>query len=250
MIKKDFHLHTNFCDGLNSPEEMVISAIALNVKEIGLVCHSYTPCDESYCIKREKIQPFIAEVNRLKLKYNNAIKIYCGVEYDYFAEMPIEGFDFIIGAVHYVCKDGRYIPVDESKELLIEVVQKYYNADFYAFCEDYYKTLADIYSKVSPDFIAHFDLVCKFNNQSDLFDENNIRYISAWKQCADKILQKNATFELNVGAIIRGYKDIPYPSKEQIEYIKKAGGKFIINSDSHSQDTIAFNYEKYIHCLN
>ncbi len=244
MIKRDFHVHTTFCDGKSTPEELVKKAISLNYSELGLVCHAYTPCDESYCIKKENIKPFINEVNRLKEKYKGVIKLYLGVEYDYFADMKAEGFDYVIGAVHYVLKNGKYIEVDKSKASLVDSVNTYYNGDFYAFCEDYYNTLGDIYSKVTPSFIAHFDLVTKFNKLLDLFDENNARYKEAWKNSLDKLLSKNAVFEINVGGIIRGYKDTPYPSKEQIDYIINGGGGFVVNSDSHSVSALEFDFSK------
>ncbi len=246
MIKRDFHVHTTFCDGKSTPEELVKKAISLNFSELGLVCHAYTPCDESYCIKKENVKPFIEEVNRLKEKYKGVIKVYIGVEYDYFADMEVEDFDYVIGAVHYVLKDGKYIEVDGSKEGLIKDINEYYGGDFYAFCEDYYNTLGNIYSKVTPTFIAHFDLVTKFNKLFDLFDENNARYKLAWKNSLDKLLSKNAVFEINVGGIIRGYKDTPYPSKEQIDYIINGGGKFIVNTDSHSSSTLNFDYSEFI----
>ncbi len=246
MIKRDFHVHTTFCDGKSTPEELVRKAVSLGFNEIGLVCHAYTPFDESYCIKRENVRPFIEEINRLKEKYKEQIKVYCGTEYDYYSKMPTDDFDYIIGAVHYVYKSGKYISVDESKQSLVDNIKEYYGGDFYAFCSDYYKSLGDIYSKTNPNFIAHFDLVSKFNAKGDLFDEKDQRYITAWKGCADKLLENKANFELNVGSIIRGYKDTPYPNKEQIEYLIKGGAKFIINTDCHNQEKLDFNFEKYL----
>ena len=52
-------------------------------------------------------------------------------------------------------------------------------------------------------------------------------------------------FEINTGAISRGYQDNPYPSETVIKMIKERGGKFILNSDSHSVDTIAFEFDKW-----
>ncbi len=245
MIKSDLHVHTSYCDGTNTPEQLVLKAISLNLDEIGLVCHAYTPFDKNYCIKRENVLGFINEVNALKEKYKDKISVLCGTEYDYFSDMSVDGFDFVIGSVHYVYKDGHYIPVDESKDGLIADVETYYKGDFYAFCQDYYKLLGDVYSKVTPKFIAHFDLVSKFNALGDLFDETDMRYVKAWKVALDNLLSKGATFEINVGAIIRGFKQGPYPNQSQIDYVVNNGGKLILNSDAHSVDGIAFEFEKF-----
>ena len=240
MINADFHVHTNFCDGKNTPEEMVLCAISLNLSKIGLVCHAYTPCDQSYCIKKEDITPFVLEVNRLKEKYKDKIEVFCGVEYDCFAKMPIDNFDYCIGSLHYVFKDNKYLPVDESKDSVKKIVEEHFDGDFYSFCQKYYETLSDIYSKVTPNFIAHFDLVSKYNKLGDLFDENDQRYIKSWQECADKLLAKNAVFEINLGGIIRGYKDNAYPSESQIKYLLEHGAKFIINTDSHSVNALTY----------
>ena len=61
MILEDFHVHTSYCDGKNTPEELVRAAIGLNMKKIGLVHHSYTAFDESYCIKKSGEEAFFNE---------------------------------------------------------------------------------------------------------------------------------------------------------------------------------------------
>ena len=40
MILEDFHMHTTFCDGVNTPEEMVQAAIRLGMKRIGFSAHA------------------------------------------------------------------------------------------------------------------------------------------------------------------------------------------------------------------
>ena len=48
--KADLHTHTSFCDGKNSPEEMVRSAVEKGFDVLGFSGHSYTPFDETYCM--------------------------------------------------------------------------------------------------------------------------------------------------------------------------------------------------------
>ena len=42
MIKANFHTHTTYCDGKNTPEEMVQAAIALGMTAIGFSGHSHS----------------------------------------------------------------------------------------------------------------------------------------------------------------------------------------------------------------
>ena len=64
----DYHVHTTFSDGENTPEEMVLAAIKKGLKEIGISDHSYTCFDESYCMQREKIVEYKREIAELKIK--------------------------------------------------------------------------------------------------------------------------------------------------------------------------------------
>ena len=88
MILTDLHVHTNYCDGKNTPEEMVLAAIEKGMECIGFSVHSYTEFDTSFCIKSEKVADYKAEINGLKEKYKDKIRILCGTEMDYFSEMP------------------------------------------------------------------------------------------------------------------------------------------------------------------
>ena len=80
-----------------------------------------------------------------------------------------------------------------------------------------------------------------------MFDENNFRYVSAWKKAVDEILafNKDIYFEINVGGISRGYKERPFPKKEIADYIKEKGGKLLLTSDSHRKETLCFEFEKW-----
>ena len=96
MIKCDLHVHTNFCDGKKSPEEVVKKAIELNMEKLGLLVHSYTFFDESYCVKKELQKQFVDEINFLKEKYADKIQILCGVEQDYYSSEPTDMFDAVL----------------------------------------------------------------------------------------------------------------------------------------------------------
>ncbi len=243
---KDLHVHTTFCDGKNTPEEVVLAAISKGLDTIGFSAHSYTFFDESYCMKKESIESYKSEISALKEKYSGKIEILCGVEQDFYSEMPTDEFDYIIGSVHYLKVGNDYFSIDDDAEILKASCEKYYGGDIYSLCEDYYRTVSRVFQKTNADIIGHFDLVTKFNEKKPLFDENNPRYISAYRAAIDELIKCNIPFEINTGAISRGYKSVPYPSQEILEYIKDKGGNVILSSDSHSKDTLCFEFEKYL----
>lgn len=244
MMLQDLHTHTCYCDGKNSPEEMVLAAIAKGLDRIGICTHGYTAFDESYCIPHEKYGEFQAEIAALKEKYADKIEVLCGVEQDVFSDTETDGFDYVIGSVHYVMCEDEYAPIDEMVDILEYVCDEYFAGDYYAVAESYYKSVALVAEKTGCDIIGHFDLITKFNENGALFDENNPRYIAAWKAAADELLKSGKVFEINTGAISRGYRTAPYPSDAIKKYISENGGKFILSSDAHSTDTIAYEFEK------
>ncbi len=69
----NYHTHTTFCDGKNTPEEIVQYALEHNFESIGFSGHSKTIFDMRYCMK--DIIGYITEVNRLKEKYSNDIQM-------------------------------------------------------------------------------------------------------------------------------------------------------------------------------
>ncbi|MBE6780422.1 MAG: histidinol-phosphatase HisJ family protein [Ruminococcaceae bacterium] len=239
MMNRDLHTHTIYSDGKNSPEEMVLSAIEKGLKVIGISDHSYTGFDSGYCIKAEKIEDYIKEIQRLKIKYRDKIEVLCGLEQDLYSDKPKYNFDYIIGSVHYIKIGEEYVPVDFSAQKLKAAADKYFDGNIYPLIEEYYRLVGTVAEKTGADIIGHFDLITKFQEKEPLFDEKNERYIRAWQAAVDKLIEANIPFEINSGAISRGYRTTPYPSKDIMDYIIKKGGRFIYSSDSHNKDSIA-----------
>lgn len=242
----DLHIHTVYCDGKDTPEELVLEAIRKNMDCIGFSSHSYTYFDESYCMKKDKIQAYKNEILSLREKYRDKIKILCGIEQDFYSAEPSDSYDYVIGSVHYLKVGDRYISVDLSADDLINSVKKYYGGDFYKLTEDYFATASKI---KNADIIGHFDLVTKFNENYCLFDETDERYVNAYKKAVDTLLTRDVLFEINTGAIARGFKTVPYPSEQILDYIRAGGGKTILSSDCHSKEMLMFGFDKYRHYL-
>lgn len=245
MIKADYHVHTYYCDGKNAPEEVVLSAIEKGMETLGFSVHSYTSFDGSYCIKKEEIESYKKEINSLKEKYKKNINILCGTEIDFYSDMDKEGFDFLIGSCHYIKVGNEMIEVDNSAKILSDAANKYFDGDILSLAELYYEDMGEILNKTGADIIGHFNLIEKFQERDFLLDTKNERYKKAWKKALDKLIPENVPFEINTGAISRGYRTFPYPSMEMIEYISKKGGKFILTSDSHEKSTLLYEFSKW-----
>ena len=239
---RDFHVHTTFSDGANTPEEMVQAAIKLGMEAIGFSDHAYTPFDESYCIPLGRMDEYRRTIAALKEQYAGKIQIYCGIEQDLYATSSTAGFDYVIGSVHYVRAGSEYLPVDESAEVQKQAVARHFGGDFYAFAERYFEAVAQLPEQTGASLLGHLDLVAKFNQREQLFDERHPRYVRAWQQAVDTLLMHGIPFEINTGAISRGYRTLPYPNPDMQAYIRAHGGQFVYSSDSHRADTLCYGF--------
>ncbi|MBR1968410.1 MAG: histidinol-phosphatase [Clostridia bacterium] len=246
MIKFDLHAHTTFCDGKNTPEEMILSAIDKGVETMGLLLHSYLSFyPTGSCKSLEHEQAFVKEMATLKVKYADKIKVLCGIEMEYFSPHEPKNFDYVIGSVHFFKVDGKYYAIDHSPKIFDESVKEAFNGDYLAAAEDYYKNVADVVRATNADIIGHFDLITKFNENNIRFDTSHPRYVKAATDAIDALIPYNKPFEINTGAISRGYRLEPYPSKKLVDYIKSKGGKLIMSSDSHHKDNIGFKFDEW-----
>ena len=222
----NLHTHTSFSDGVNTAEEVVLYAIKNGFSSLGISDHGYTTFDN--CI------------TALKEKYKNKIDLYLGIEEDAFAPVNRNKFDYIIGSCHYVFKDGVYYPVDSSVESLKSTLLVFDNNPT-AFADSYYKWFVDYITTRKPDIIGHFDLLTKYDETLPLFLDNK-----EYKNLAEKYLleaiKSNCIFEVNTGAISRGYRKNPYPSEELLHILKKEDAKIILSSDSHNQETLDYAF--------
>lgn len=243
MKKTDLHVHTTFSDGENTPEEMVLAAIENQMDAIGFSDHAHTAFDESYCMQKENVAAYRAEIGRLREKYRDKIRVLCGIEQDYYADTPTDGYDFVIGSVHYLRFGDEYVPVDEGADLLRAAADRHLGGDLYALAGVYYSTVADVVRRTGATVIGHFDLIAKYNGQSALFDVQNPRYRAAWQSAADALLATGVPFEINTGAIFRGVCTEAYPSREIRAYLSAHGAKFLLSGDAHTAKALCYRFD-------
>ena len=248
-MTRDLHTHTLYSDGRATPEEMVLAAIEKGLDEIGISDHVYTFFDESYCMKRERTGEYVAAIAALREKYAGRIVVRCGVEYDAYSTEPTAPFDYAIGSAHYLKVGGKYCPLDCSKDEFVALVRGGFGGDCYALAEEYFSLMRAYADREDIQIIGHFDLISKYNEGNDLFDETDPRYLAAAKKAADALLAAGKTFEINTGAIARGYRTVPYPTPAVLAYLKGKGARFILSSDAHSPQAIAFAFAKYGDCV-
>jgi histidinol-phosphatase (PHP family) len=93
------------------------------------------------------------------------------------------------------------------------------------------------------DIVGHFDLVTKYNEGFKYFDIYEDRYKKLALDALDALLGHGYIFEINSGAVARGYRKTAYPADFILRRLAEKGEKIMINSDTHTTDTILFGYD-------
>jgi len=238
MIKSNYHTHTRFSDGKNTPEEMIEAAIALGFEKIGISDHAYTSFYDGWSVPKERLTEYVRTLHRLKQVYADRIRVYVGLEQDVLADPLPEGLDYYLGSVHWIKKGDRYIEMDHSQQILRDAIRDYYGGDTDGLAEDYFALVASYADDPDVAFIGHFDLITKFDEKEPPLFLSTPRYVAAWKSAAEKLVAAGKIFEINTGAISRGKRITPYPAEPILSYLGELGAKVIICSDCHTADAL------------
>lgn len=239
------HCHTQFCDGRSSAEEMVESALQHGFVSLGFSSHARQNFDLCYAMDADREAAYLHEIKRLQSKYKGRIRIWLGMERDCFSQASRDGFDFVIGAAHYLPQaDGRYAAVDGPVDTVRALFQASKQGQGLEVAKAYYRLLGQYICDFKPDIIAHFDLVCKHNKDKSLFDDDSPGYIKAATEAMDLAITGCDLMEINTGAMKRQNLSFPYPKKQLLAYWKALGGQVILASDCHHAPDIATHYEE------
>ncbi len=253
----NYHIHSTFCDGKNTPEEIVVYALEHDFRAIGFSGHGYTDYDLRYCMK--DTDGYITEIKRLKDKYKKDIQVYLGIEEDMHCPVNRKKFDYIIGSCHYIKYGNDYYPIDSSYDYFDKCFALFDNSSI-ALAEHYYRSFCNYILKRKPDIIGHFDLITKFDEKYSTGFFNDKRYIELSKQYFAEIIDSDCIFEVNTGAIARGIRSTPYPHTSLLYELKKADAKIMLSSDCHDMNMIDCCFDevrqmlkdigfKYLYCL-
>lgn len=247
--KQNLHTHTKFCDGANSPEDMVKKAIEIGFDTIGFSGHSNTKFDIDWHMTEEDTFSYIKEVNRLKREYSDRINIMLGLEYDMYSDTPNEGYDYLIGSVHFLKASDGYISFDESAETVKGIIETNFSGDGMAYAREYYAQLSRLHEYGSFDFVGHFDIVAKHCETHNFFDVESKEYRNAALSALRAVFEHHKVFEVNTGAIARGYRKTPYPAPFILKEMKNLGATVILTSDCHDANKLTCHYKDSIELI-
>lgn len=243
---QNLHSHTTFCDGKNTPEEMAGAAVGLGMDALGFSGHGPNRAPDDAAMPPERVPAYREAVLRVREEYAGRLDVFLGIERDWFWAPDGGNWDYVIGSVHYVEKDGAYLGVDHSEKVFLENVKQRYGGDFYAFAEDYYRLVGEAPERTGCQIVGHFDLITKFNEGDRLFDTGHPRYVSAALDALDRLAERDVICEINTGAMSRGYRSAPYPAPALLRAMRERNIPVCITGDSHSAAALLYAFPQAV----
>lgn len=242
--RQNLHTHTTYVDGKDTPEELVLEAIKRGLGAIGFSEHSYLRYSSyPHQLTVDKAELYKKEIKALKSKYREQINIYCGLEYDFYSDLGVEGFDYLIGSVHYLDCHGSVVTFDRGLNETLDYIKENFGGNGLSFAKKYYETVALLPEKQEFDIVGHFDLVIKNNEQGRFIDVSAREYLDLGFEAIHSLKGKIPFFEVNTGAIPRGYRASPYPQMEFLQEFNRCGFGALITSDCHDKAYLDCRFE-------
>ena len=245
MIFQNLHTHTIFSDGKNTPVEMIESAIEKGFDVLGFSDHSPMPFPCSWNVPLAQIPEYRETIRSLAAVYRDKIEIALGLEVDRFTLPLTDRYDYTIGSTHYLYKDGVYLEIDHSRERQETAIREHFSGDAIAYARHYWETVADCIRIHRPNIVGHADVITKFS----LMPEDDPQYRALALEGVDALLPLCDLFEVNTGAISRGYRTVPYPADWLVRHLASRGARFTLSSDCHNAPDLDCHYRESLAML-
>ena len=257
-----YHCHTNFSDGINTIEEMLIQAKSLGFKEIGISDHLIVHKN----MRQSKSNIFWSKVPHGYIFYDSfadilnkyqrhcenlrccakhlGIKLHVGFEVDFFT---YDGWleelkDFVSKLDYDYLISGNHLLFDEKCEDVIDMGNFKDVVTDQSLAQEYFvrhfQTIEESVKSGVFKFIAHIDYarkLCELTCPQNAFIKEKKQIIKTLKDC-----------KIGTEVSTKGLRRIGdfYPCDWLIEEIAKQGVSVVISDDAHNVDELGMDFAK------
>ncbi len=246
MKRFNYHTHSIYCDGKNTPREIIETAIEKNFESIGFSSHSPTFDGNGFSILHNNVEKYAAEIKSLKQEYADQIEILLSLEFDYIPgfSKPMHqmaqqhGFDYILGSVHLVPNGKVASPSDlwftDGSDIAIydKGIDNFFEGDIKKAVKAFYHQTNEMLEYDNPTIIGHFDKI-KMNNQNRFFTETEHWYQQLVLETIELIKEKETIVEVNTRGIYRKRCADFFPAVNWLQILKKLNVPVTISTDAH-----------------
>jgi histidinol-phosphatase (PHP family) len=229
-ILVDYHTHTPRCKHAAGPMEAYVErAISLGLREIGFSDHNPLPDNIGINVRMEEaeLDAYVADVLRLQERYRGTIQVRLGLEMDYIeglepyleTQRRRHPWDYVIGSVHYLDRDGRQLSWPRN-----------YGGDIHAVYDRYYALVRQLARTGFYDIVAHFDLPKRTGIPAT---ERQAETVTTTLQ---ELARTGMAVEINTSGFRHPELAVaePYPNAAIVAEAMSLGVPLLVNSDAHS----------------
>jgi len=243
MINYNFHQHTHFSDGKETPEKFAEQALELGFSAIGFSEHSPLPFDNPFSLKKENIDEYIRQTEELKLKYKDKLKIYRALEMDFVPGMS-EDFDYwrnrckvdyLIGSIHLVKADGfkkLWFTDGPDYKTYDKGIEDFFDGDVKKAVKQFYHQTNVLIETQKFEILGHFDKI-KMHNQGRFFTDDEKWYRDLVNETLDLVKQKELIVEVNTRGLYKKRSDEFFPDGYALKRVQELNIPVLISSDAH-----------------
>lgn len=233
-MKKNYHTHTARCHhAYGTDEEMVLAAIRGGYTELGFSDHSCWKYDSDFKshirMELSEFDDYYESISHLKEKYKDQIKIYIGLECEYFPRYMewLRGF-IKEKKLDYIILGNHYSETDE-------------NAEYYGrACNDdkmLKKYIDDCIAGMSTglySYLAHPDLFMRGRDEFDELAKSESERLCRWCKEHHIIMEYN----LEGARACHEYQVSWYPDPNFWKIAAETGNDVIIGVDAHRTSSL------------
>ena len=240
------HTHNTFCDGKDSIQNFVSSAIKQGVSQLGISSHAPLKSPTSWSMQLDKLQEYEKEIKRLKEKYLDEIDIFTALEIDYIPEHSFNydffkntiELDYTIGSIHLVRnseKDELWF-IDGNKDVCLQNMNRIFNGDHKKAIQSYFAQTREMIITQKPDIIGHLDKVIM--NTASLFSPNEAWYQDEIQKTLEVVKDNKVIVEANTRGLYKKKWNDTFPSTNILKKCFSLDIPIIISSDAHKTDEL------------
>lgn len=239
-LSSNLHCHTQFCDGRDTMEAFVESAIAAGFTTLGFSPHSPVPLDSPCNISESDTGAYFSEINRLQRLYGDRITILAGMEIDYlgtewgpshpyFDTLPL---DYRIGSIHFI-PDFNGVPVDVDGRFTSfrKKMAEHFHDDIRYVTDTFFRQSMEMVRAGGFDILGHADKIAR---NASLFApgiEDEPWFMANVTALLDAATSRGIAVEINT----KIYEETGrmFPRERFTERLVASNARVFVNSDSH-----------------
>lgn len=249
MQLSNYHSHCNFCDGRSYPEDFVRFAVARGFRAYGFSSHSPLPFETFWNMSRDDMDEYLAEIARLKAKYEGQIELYVGLEVDfldrtynasipYFKNLPL---DYRIGSIHFlplspVLEERNMACIDGAYSEFARTVDAFFEGDIRRMVRRYFEAEMEMVEAGGIDIVGHIDKIYMNGQRYPGFSLDAEWYRRPLLDLLDFVRERGLMVEVNTKNLVK--KGETYPHRQFLGELRSRHIPVMVNSDCHYPDLV------------